>query len=422
MVKLLIIADDFTGALDTGVQFAARGAETRVVTDLTYKYADTDAEVLVMVAETRHLSPEQAYDVVFRVARTAWEAGVSYIYKKTDSALRGNIGSELSALMKACDVEALPFIPAFPKMNRVTIGGVHYVNGLPVAESVFGKDPFEPVMDSSVEAIIARQSGTPVVCHGVGAPVIPKVPGIQLYDAETDDDLACIARELGSGGLRLSAGCAGFAAALADLLKLDGQAPQMPLMPKRFFVACGSMNPVTLHQMRRAEQSGFTHIYLEPAQKLEPDWMESEDCARKIRIWLEQVRTNGRCMLDVNDPLGRDDTERYARMHNLSTENIRVRISTQLAQLMKRLLDNGLDATLLCTGGDTLLAMMRAVGVTELTPFRELATGTVLTHFIYKNKPYYMLSKSGGFGKPDLFCELAEQIGARGEAKEDAVC
>ena len=34
MVKLLIIADDFTGALDTGVQFAARGAATRVITDL----------------------------------------------------------------------------------------------------------------------------------------------------------------------------------------------------------------------------------------------------------------------------------------------------------------------------------------------------------------------------------------------------
>ena len=31
MVKLLILADDFTGALDTGVQFAACGIPTRVV-------------------------------------------------------------------------------------------------------------------------------------------------------------------------------------------------------------------------------------------------------------------------------------------------------------------------------------------------------------------------------------------------------
>lgn len=69
MVKLLIIADDFTGALDTGVQFAARGAATRVVTDLAYDFTLADAEVLVMVAETRHLPPEEAYDVVYRTAR-----------------------------------------------------------------------------------------------------------------------------------------------------------------------------------------------------------------------------------------------------------------------------------------------------------------------------------------------------------------
>ena len=76
MVKLLIIADDFTGALDTGVQFAARGAATRVVTDLAYDFTLADAEVLVMVAETRHLPPEEAYDVVYRTARNAREAGI----------------------------------------------------------------------------------------------------------------------------------------------------------------------------------------------------------------------------------------------------------------------------------------------------------------------------------------------------------
>lgn len=33
MILLLIIADDFTGALDTGVQFAAHGVSTRVIVD-----------------------------------------------------------------------------------------------------------------------------------------------------------------------------------------------------------------------------------------------------------------------------------------------------------------------------------------------------------------------------------------------------
>lgn len=52
MVKLFIIADDFTGALDTGVQFATRGARTRVITDpaADLRQNAQDAQVLVMDA------------------------------------------------------------------------------------------------------------------------------------------------------------------------------------------------------------------------------------------------------------------------------------------------------------------------------------------------------------------------------------
>lgn len=110
------------------------------------------------------------------------------------------------------------------------------------------------------------------------------------------------------------------------------------------------------------------HIHLNPVQKLEPSWLESRDCESKIKSWLEQAAGCRRCILDVNDPEGRNDTAEYAAEHGLTTEDLRVRISTQLAHLMKRLLDSGLDATILCTGGDTLLALMRTVGVAELTP------------------------------------------------------
>ena len=101
MVKLLIIADDFTGALDTGVQFAAGGAETRVVTNTDYDFdrVDENVQVLVLDAETRHLSRDEAYRVVFHITKKAFESGIPFIYKKTDSALRGNIGSELKAVL-----------------------------------------------------------------------------------------------------------------------------------------------------------------------------------------------------------------------------------------------------------------------------------------------------------------------------------
>ena len=78
MVDLLIIADDFTGALDTGVQFAARGAATSVITDPAFDFAGVNAgvRVLVLDAETRHLAPERAYALVRQAAARALDAGI----------------------------------------------------------------------------------------------------------------------------------------------------------------------------------------------------------------------------------------------------------------------------------------------------------------------------------------------------------
>ena len=418
MTQLLILADDFTGALDTGVQFASTGAVTRVITgqDVSLKeYAGT-CEVLVVDAETRHLSPGEAHDVVFRAVRDALDAGFNYIYKKTDSALRGNIGAELTAVMEAAGTDRLAFLPAFPKMNRVTRGGVHYISEVPVAESVFGQDPFEPVRHSSIPDIIAEQVETPVVLHErMEQPNAKPQSGIQVYDAESDEDLMRIGLQLGTEGLRFSAGCAGFAAALATILKLDGEAPAFPKLVPSLFIACGSVNPVTLEQMRTAAKAGFPHIHLNPVQKLEPSWLDTEDCAAAVGDWLAQAAAHRRCILDVNDPDGCDDTTLYAKAHGKTTEDLRVGISTQLGHLMQKVLDGGLDATILCTGGDTLLALMRTVGVAELTPVCEVATGAVLTSFVYHGKVYYIISKSGGFGEPDLFCRLASLVGAEEE-------
>ena len=105
MVKLLIIADDFTGALDTGIQFKKRGISTQIFTKTRIEdnEIETDTEVLVIDSESRPLSKEEAYLEVQSIARWAISKGIGIIFKKTDSALRGNIGAELKAVADAAE-------------------------------------------------------------------------------------------------------------------------------------------------------------------------------------------------------------------------------------------------------------------------------------------------------------------------------
>ena len=230
MVKLLILADDFTGALDSGVKLAAHGSRTKVITDshTDLGVATKDSEVLVVDTETRHLTADQAGAIVARLVRQALDLHIPYIYKKTDSALRGNIGAELSAVMNTAN-QPVAFFPSLPQMQRCTVGGVHYIQGTPVAQSVFGSDPFEPVTRSNVCELIGLQTDAPAISlEPLGEKSsLPGQQAIWVFDGQTTGELLETGKRLKENGqLRMMAGCAGFAEVLPDCWALHRKKPQ----------------------------------------------------------------------------------------------------------------------------------------------------------------------------------------------------
>lgn len=413
MVKLLVIADDFTGALDTGVQFAASGAETRVVTNIEYDFSRTgrEVQVLVLVAETRHVKWEEAYRMVYGIAKRACESGIPYLYKKTDSALRGNIGSELKAVLDAAGKHTLHFLPAFPRMNRVTRNGIHYIDGSPVHESVFGKDPFEPVTCSYIPDIMRGEVSVTVVESMDGW---ERQNGVMVYDASTDEELMSIGSFLKEKGeLGLTAGCAGFAAVLPQLLGLSGKRRERISLDKKLLVACGSVNPITVRQLDYAERAGMKRIRLTPEQKLEKDYLESEEGNRALEEWTKTALEEECCIFDTNDLPGCRAACEYAGSHGLSLDELRVRIADTLGRVVEHLVRAGVKSTMLLTGGDTLMGFMRHIGCDEIVPVCEMAPGTVLSQVDIDGRTYSIISKSGGFGEEKLIAELAEKIGER---------
>ena len=108
-MEVLALADDLTGALETGAKFAARGIETLVA-------AAGACRVLAVNTESRHLAASEAAGLV---ARAVAANPARLIYKKTDSTLRGNIGAELGALLEVHPDSPLIYVPAYPELGRV---------------------------------------------------------------------------------------------------------------------------------------------------------------------------------------------------------------------------------------------------------------------------------------------------------------
>ncbi|MEO8734997.1 MAG: four-carbon acid sugar kinase family protein, partial [Edaphobacter sp.] len=98
MRRMLIIADDLSGAADCAIACIGSGLSAVVAFDDLDR--DLTSEVLSIDCDTRHLSPAAAADRVARVLRRYTPDPELLVFKKLDSTLRGNVGAELSAILE----------------------------------------------------------------------------------------------------------------------------------------------------------------------------------------------------------------------------------------------------------------------------------------------------------------------------------
>ena len=414
MPKLLIIADDITGALDTGVQFAQIGASVKV---FVYErgnssYFEQEVDVLVFDTETRHEKRDEAYKILWEITKKAQKYRIQYIYKKTDSVLRGNIGSELSAVIEANEkYNELMFVPAFPKMNRITVDGVQLVDGIEVAESSFGKDPFDPVKKSYIPDIIGIQSSICVLTEKQYTKDIIKEnkKKIVVYDGITEKQIKEIGKKLFlQDKLHVMAGCAGFAAYLPQRLGFEKKITEKPSLKPAFLVICGSMNPTTVKQIRHGKEVGFKRIQLTSEQKYDWKYCKSEQGEEQLRIWINLLKENERCILDCNEETVEEPDFQAENVQK--TKDIGEKVAKSIGCMLKALMEAGMDSTIMITGGDTLMGFLKNVSVSEITPLIEILPGVVLSTYLIGEKKYQIISKSGGFGDADILEKLAKVI------------
>lgn len=409
-VEMLVLADDFTGALDTGMQFAKYGARTKVITDPDTAFSDPEIQILVIDTETRHKSPEESAGIISSIVKKASSCGVRVFYKKTDSALRGNVGAEMEALLRAAGSGCIHFVPAFPAMGRTVREGILYIKDLPVAESVFGRDPFEPVTTSSVAGILGRETSLPVAVRDAAG---PDAAGIIVYNAKTDQDICRILEGLDMKKRPvILAGCAGLAGNLArrdGRLKDQSLSAWVPAEAKGLLVVCGSVNAVTRAQIRTARKAGFGYRGLTLSEKL-TDTVALEVQKGLGRELCELADRHHAFLIDTNDLPGEETASDWGKARGIDIKTIGSRIADTLAEVVKLMLEHEVSRLLLLTGGDVLYHVMRELEVSELEPLAEVSPGVILSSFVFREKKRLVLTKSGGFGEEDLFVRIYENL------------
>jgi uncharacterized protein YgbK (DUF1537 family) len=441
--SLLVIADDLSGATDVGAQFAKQGIPAFVslaghrtvaksqpprmpVSDqfdsaasVDFKQRLTTFQVVLFNTESRHLSPDEARSRVKSVVRLGLAAGVRHFYKKTDSTLRGNVGAELEALLEASRERTLGFIPAHPQLGRTTRDGIQYVQGQPLHESAFGRDPRNPIRESRVAAILARQTVTPITeVPTTGLASFEKYPpaGIMVFDAGTVEEVQAAAHALGrTGCLGALAGPAALAACLPDLLGLE----RMDVPPVRvagpMLVVNGSLHEVALRQCALAVESGFGEVRL-PVEAMVPEEGFEGPAGDKAACDTAALLAEGRNLL-LWSVTNRDECaafEKAGALCGLSLAQLHDRVATNTGELVRRILQRvqaGVRPVLVIFGGDTLLGIARALGWSGLIARDEILPGVAVSEVAGSPGPI-VITKPGGFGPDEMLARLAAIVEA----------
>jgi uncharacterized protein YgbK (DUF1537 family) len=399
MNHYLIIADDFTGSNDTGVQIRRRGIPVRVVFS---GRGVTGKESCVLDTESRGLSEDDAF------RKTASEAGqISFkdfarVFKKIDSTLRGNIGAETRALDECYKPELIVFAPALPDLGRTTINGIHRLNGTPITRTELARDPKTPVKIDDIRQIFSRAFTGETVTHidldAVRGGNINLKGGrfsggrIFSFDAMANTDLQAIVRAVLARGKRvLWVG----AAALADnLLSVERTVP-----PALAVIA--SLSSVTRGQVLYAEKQGVSlvkaplHDILE--KKVQPG--ETADQAAAL------LKEGKDVILLASSTYSEDEyrkAEDSARCSGLSGGAMSAFTQSLMGNLALRVLEGAEISGLFLSGGDTAMSCFENAGALGSSIITEIAAGIPLMRLIGgRYEGLKVVTKAGAFGKED---------------------
>lgn len=394
---IAIVADDLTGSGDTAVQFVRAGWSTHLsiggADEALAGPATAGVEVLAVTTNSRALASEAAAAVVRDNVRRLRAAGVTRLYKKVDSTLRGAFKAEVDAAREAWGPDTVAVIcPAFPATGRTVQAGVLYVNGKPVTETSAATDPVTPVTESHIPTLlgcahVAQHDGdTP---EALAARIRQAGPTVAV-DAASDADLERLARAIGLlGAQALPVGAGGLAAPLARVWAgADQSAPVVVVVTSQHSAA---------RAQAAALQAAGADTWTPSLADLADDAAWQAWSQPLLAAHAQAPAEAGTVLLLA--PEGQRD--------GLDSETVAERLGGLAAQLIAASQAAGVVAT----GGDGARSVLLALGARGIALVDEVMGGVplgTLTGGTAAGLP--VVTKAGGFGAEDVLVRAVRAI------------
>lgn len=411
MERIVIIADDLTGACDTGIQFRKYGWETNVfVTPASCRtLAEAGSPVISLNTDTRSVSADAAYEAVSSALKSLKDREDTFFYKKVDSVLRGNISSELEACFQTLGFEFALIAPAFPEASRCVRGGRLYIGSGEAMQDLGDARmrvsagsrrgcellPLETVR-SGTSAVIRRLEAL----TGQGATLI-------LADCCSSEDLSTIAEAALHFGRRcISVGSAGLAGRLAELFGKNPKQKELhsgcrTVQDGALMVVVGTRHPATVAQVQRLKAEEPMDTYL-----LTVEGISQENVPQRVDTLIGERQSPGRAKgILVTTDLIYDgkDVCRHLLQHNAYNRSILNGIGMSVKKLMER----GRIRGLIVSGGDVASEILCRLHFDRISLMDEPIPGIVIGEAMGENiSPVLLATKSGGFGDENALLKL----------------
>jgi len=413
------VADDFTGATDLASTLVKAGMRTVQLLGVPRRELTVpDSDAIVIALKSRSNAADEA--VMMSLAALDWlrQNGARQYYFKYcstfDSTDKGNIGPVADAMLDVLEEKYTVFNPAFPTNKRTVFKGHLFVGDELLSDSGMRNHPLNPMTDSSLPRVLARQSK-----HKVGLVQYDTIvrgsdavreemqrlagQGIRhiILDAVTDEHLMTLGEACAD--LPLITGGSGMAMGLPENFRRRGdlkseRAQELPTVEGAAVVLSGSCSIATQGQVAHMRND-------HEAFQLDPIAIaQGRDVAAEAMDWARSRIGNKPVLIystATPDQVG-------AVQSKLGREHSGAMVEETMGKIARELVAAGVRR-LVVAGGETSGAVVSALGVEGLYIGREIDPGVPWTFSI--GEPSLALAlKSGNFGTEDFFTKAFEQL------------